>query len=405
MSTTPMTEVNGHVEADFEGVREAFAANFERGLEVGAGLCVHLDGHKVVDLYGGAFDEAGTTPYGPDTLQFVFSSTKGATAACAHLLAQRGLLDFDEPVATYWPEFAQAGKGDMPVRHLLSHQAGLPAVDRTLTTEEFLSWEPIVAALAEQTPLWEPGTAHGYHAVSYGYLVGEVVRRISGRSLGTFFADEIARPLGLDFYIGLPGELESRVSPIVAGSIFSAVAGGGGGNSGGGGFDYSKTLLARALNLAGAIRDRDWMNLPAWHAAEMPAANGITNAVSLSRMYAGLTGTVEGGPSEPLLTGEEIEKARTVLTFGEDRVFASVGMPMSQKIGLGYWVASPEALYGGERAFGHSGAGGSYGFVDPERKLAVGYAMNKMSVELLDPRPHGIVSSIYQAIGAEPKYF
>ena len=312
MSTTPTTEVTGSVEPGFEGVRAAFGANFERGLEVGAGLCVHVDGHKVVDLYGGAFDEAGTALYGPDALQFVFSSTKGATAACAHLLAQRGLLDFDEPVATYWPEFAQAGKGDLPVRYLLSHQAGLPAVDATLTTEEFLSWDPIVAALAEQAPLWEPGTAHGYHAVSYGYLVGEVVRRISGRSLGTFFAEEIAGPLGLEFYIGLPESLEPRVSPIVAGSIFSAVAGGdgGGGGGSGGGFDYSKTLLARALNLAGAIRDPNWMNLPQWHAAEMPAANGITNAVSLSRMYAGLTGTVEGGPSAPLLSEEEIEKAR-----------------------------------------------------------------------------------------------
>ena len=228
MSTTPITEVTGSVEPGFEGVRDAFEANFERGLEVGAGLCVHVDGRKVVDLCGGTFDEAGELPYGPDALQFVFSSTKGATAACAHLLAQRGLLDFDEPVATYWPEFAQAGKGDLPVRYLLSHQAGLPVVDRTLTTSEFLSWDPIVAALAEQAPLWDPGTAHGYHAVSYGYLVGEVVRRISGRSLGTFFADEIARPLGLEFYIGLPGELEARVSPIVAGSIFSATAGAGG---------------------------------------------------------------------------------------------------------------------------------------------------------------------------------
>jgi CubicO group peptidase (beta-lactamase class C family) len=405
VSTTPTTEVTGSVEPGFEAVRDAFEANFRRGLEVGAGLCVHLDGHKVVDLYGGAFDEAGTKPYGADALQFVFSSTKGATAACAHLLAQRGLLDFDEPVATYWPEFAQAGKGDLPVRYLLSHQAGLPVVDRTLTTSEFLSWDPIVAALAEQAPVWEPGTAHGYHAVSYGYLVGEVVRRISGRSLGTFFADEIAGPLGLEFYIGLPSELEVRVSPIVAGSLFSAAAGAGAGAGEGGGGGYSQTLLARALNLAGAIRDLDWMNLHEWHAAEMPAANGITNAVSLSRMYAGLTGTVEGGPSEPLLTNEEIDKARTVLTFGEDKVFASVGMPMSEKIGLGYWVASPEALYGGEGAFGHSGAGGSYGFTDPERKLAVGYVMNKMSLELLDPRPHAIIASIYQAIGAEPKYF
>jgi CubicO group peptidase (beta-lactamase class C family) len=404
MSTTPLTEVTGSVSPGFEGVRDAFEANFAGGLEVGAGLCVHVGGRKVVDLCGGAFDsDGGERPYGPDTLQFVFSSTKGATAACAHLLAQRGLLDFDEPVATYWPEFAQAGKGDIPVRYLLSHQAGLPVVDRTLTTSEFLAWDPIVAALAEQAPQWEPGTAHGYHAVSYGYLVGEVVRRISGRSLGTFFADEIAGPLGLEFYIGLPGELEARVSPIVGGSILSAAAGAGDGADGGGGF--SQTLLARALNLGGAIRDLDWMNRPEWHAAEMPAANGITNAVSLSRMYAGLTGTVEGGPSEPLLTSDEVEKARTVLTFGEDQVFASVGFPMRQKIGLGFWVASPEALFGGEGAFGHSGAGGSYGFADPERGLAVGYAMNKMSAELLDPRPHGIVSSIYQAIGAEPKYF
>ncbi len=399
MSTTPMTEVTGLVEPGFEGVRDAFATNFERGLEVGAALCVHVGGHKVVDLCGGAFDEVGTAPYGSETLQFVFSSTKGATAACAHLLAQRGQLDFDAPVATYWPEFAQAGKADLPVRYLLSHQAGLPAVDRTLSTEEFLSWDPIVAALAEQEPLWEPGTAHGYHAVSYGYLVGEVVRRISGRSLGSYFAEEIAEPLGLDFHIGLPAALEPRVSPIISGSILGAAAGVGG-DSG-----APKPLLARALNLAGAIRDLDWMNRPEWHAAEMPAANGITNAVSLSRMYAGLTGTVDGGPAEPLLTSAEIERARKVLTFGDDQVFASVGMPMSQKIGLGYWVASPFATFGGEGAFGHSGAGGSYGFADPDRRLAVGYVMNKMSLELVDPRPHGIVSSIYQAIGAEAKYF
>ena len=415
MDETAAVAVSGLAESGFEEVRDAFAANFDRGLEVGAALCVHVNGRKVVDLCGGSFDAEGTRAYGPDTLQFVFSSTKGATAACAHLLAQRGLLDFDAPVATYWPEFAQAGKADLPVRYLLSHQAGLPVVDRRLTTDEFLSWDPIVAALAEQAPIWEPGTAHGYHAVSYGYLVGEVVRRISGRSLGAFFAEEIAGPLGLEFYIGLPGALEERVSPIMGGSILGAAAGVRDDDGGGGdhvdpdaappAFDFTNTVLARALNLAGAIRDLNWMNTPAWHAAEMPAANGITNAVSLSRMYAGLTGTVEGGPAAPLLSPEEIDKARTVLTFGEDQVFGSVGMPMKQKIGLGYWVASPEALFGAEGAFGHSGAGGSYGFADPENGLAVGYVMNKMSHELLDSRPHDIVSSIYQAIGIEAKYF
>jgi CubicO group peptidase (beta-lactamase class C family) len=296
MSDPPGTPVTGLVEAGFESVRDAFARNFDEGREVGAGFCVHVDGHKVVDIVGGTFDtDDPTSPYGPDTLQVVFSSTKGATAACANLLAQRGELDVDAPVATYWPEFAQTGKDDLPVRYLLSHQAGLPAVDARLSAEDLRAWDPIVEALAAQRPFWEPGTAHGYHAVSYGYLVGEVVRRITGRSLGAFFADEIARPLGIEFYIGLPAELEPRVSPIVAQPI------GGGARAAGGGApsDYGKTLQARALNLGGGIRDPRWMNEPEWHAAEMPAGNGITNAAGLSRLYAGLIGTVEGGPAVP----------------------------------------------------------------------------------------------------------
>ncbi len=198
------TVVTGLVEPGFEGVRAAFAANFAAGHEVGAALCVHVEGRKVVDLCGGSFDRDGNLPYGPDALQLVFSSTKGATAACANLLAQRGLLDLDAPVADYWPEFAQAGKETLPVRWLLSHQAGLPAIDRVLTPEEVQAWDPVIDALAAQAPFWEPGTAHGYHALTYGYLVGEVVRRISGRSLGTYFAEEVAGPLGLEFFIGLP---------------------------------------------------------------------------------------------------------------------------------------------------------------------------------------------------------
>ncbi len=396
MRTTPAGTVTGLVEPGFEGVRDAFAANFEAGHEVGAALCVHHDGRKVVDIVGGFFDRDGTRPYGPGALQLVFSSTKGATAVCANLLAQRGLLDLDEPVATYWPEFAQAGKERLPVRYLLSHQAGLPALDRTLTPEEVWAWDPVAAALAEQAPFWEPGTAHGYHALTYGYLVGEVVRRVSGRSLGSFFADEVAGPLGLDFYIGLPEELEPRVSPIVA----APIAGGAQGSPG-----YASTLLARALNMGNAFRDRVWMNRPAWHAAEVPGGNGITNATSLSRLYAGLIGTVEDGPPEPILTRDQLERARTPLTFGSDQVFASVGLPLEQKIGLGFWRASPAATWGAEGSFGHAGAGGSYGFADPEHGLAVGYVMNKMAeAVLIDPRSAGIVTAIYAAIGAEAKY-
>jgi CubicO group peptidase (beta-lactamase class C family) len=332
----------------------------------------------------------------------VFSSTKGATAVCANLLAQRGQLDMDAPVATYWPEFAAAGKEALPVRYLLSHQAGVPAIDRRLRPEEMQAWNPVADALAAQTPFWEPGTAHGYHALSYGYLVGEVVRRITGRSLGTYFAEEVARPLGIEFFIGLPAGYEARVSPIV-GANFGPVGGEGGGAAAS---DYAKTLLARALNLGGAFRDREWMNRPEWHAAEVPGGNGITNAASLSRLYAALIGPVEGGPTQPLLTADQVERARTVLTFGPDQVFNSVGFALEQEIGLGFWRASPVTPFGGEGAFGHGGAGGSYGFADPEHALAVGYVMNQMSAGVLgDPRARRIVQAVYASVGSEAKYF
>ena len=350
----------------------------------------------MVDIVGGSFDRDGTKPYGSDTLQLVFSSTKGATAVCANLLAQRGLLDLDEPVATYWPEFAQAGKGRLPVRYLLSHQAGLPAIDRTLTPEEVWAWDPVLEALAEQAPFWGPGTAHGYHALDlrlpgrgggpahHGALPRVLLRR---RGRGPPRSRVLHRP---------PRRLEPRVSPIVAAPIVGAAQGSSG---------YSSTLLARALNMGGAFRDRVWMNRRAWHAAEVPGGNGITDATSLSRMYAGLIGPVEGGPSAPLLTRDQVELARTPLTFGQDQVFASVGLPLEQKIGLGFWRASPAAPWGARGSFGHAGAGGSYGFADPEHGLAVGYVMNKMAeAVLIDPRSAGIITALYAAVGAEAKY-
>jgi CubicO group peptidase (beta-lactamase class C family) len=408
MATSPSSgpaadadSVTGLVEPGFEAVRDAFAHNFERGRETGSALCVHVGGRKVVDLVGGTFDTEGTRPYGPDTLQLVFSSTKGATAVCANLLAQRGQLDVDAPVASYWPEFAAAGKEALPVRYLLSHQAGVPAIDRRLSPEEMRAWDPVADALAAQAPFWEPGTAHGYHALSYGYLVGEVVRRITGRSLGTYFAEEVARPLGLEFFIGLPAGLEERVSPIV-GANFGPPSGEGGGAPS----DYAKTLLARSLNLGGAFRDPEWMNRPEWHAAEVPGGNGITDATSLSRLYAALIGPVESGPAEPLLTAAQVERARTVLTFGPDQVFNSVGFALEQEIGLGFWRAGPVTPFGGEGAFGHGGAGGSYGFADPEHALAVGYVMNQMSAGVLgDPRARRIVQAVYASVGSEAKYY
>jgi CubicO group peptidase (beta-lactamase class C family) len=391
--------IGGHVEPGFAAVKDAFARNFEAGHETGAAFCLHVDGHKVVDLYGGSFDREGGRPYDQDTLQLVFSSTKGAAAACANLLAQRGELDLASPVARYWPEFAQFGKEEIPVLFLLSHQAGLPATDATLSPEEVQAWDPVIAALEAQAPFWEPGTAHGYHALSYGWLVGEVVRRVSGRTLGTFFAEEIAQPLGLEFWIGLPEQQEHRVSPVMGGALPGGEAEGAAGSS------FSSTLLSRALNFGGAFSEPGWANQPAWHAAEIPAANGITNAVSLSRLYAGLIGTVEGGPSEPILTKEQVDRARTVRTFGADQVFASVGFSMEQHIGQGFWISSPFAPFGGAGSFGHTGAGGSYGFADPENSLAVGYVMNKMSTGMVvDPRSRPLIGACYEAVGATPKY-
>lgn len=393
-----MTDIGGHVEAGFEGVAEAFARNFDKHDEVGAGAAVYVGGRKVVDLWGGVADPATGAPYTEDTLQLVFSTTKGATAACAHLLAQRGDLDLDAPVATYWPEFKAAGKGDIPVRWLLCHKAGLPYVDATLTLDEALAWDPMIRALEAQAPIWEPGTAHGYHATTYGWLVGEVVRRVSGKSLGTFFNDEVAAPLGLEFWIGLPEEQHHRVAPLI--------------HWGGGGepdpemaalidqFIGPETLLGKALSAPSQVFSDidDAFNSPAVMAAEIPAANGVTNARSLARFYAGLTGAVEGGPSQALLTAEQVDAARELQTSGPDKC-----LYLETTFGLGFFTCSPYALFGGAGSFGHPGMGGSVGFADPENNIGFGYVMNKMELGLAgDARSRALVRAVYDAIGVEP---
>ncbi len=257
-------------------MQEAFVYNFTKEREHGAAFSLHVSGRKVVDIWGGFCDREATKPYDQDTLQLVFSTTKGATAMCANLLAQRGQLDLSAPVSTYWPEFAQAGKADLPVLYLLTHQAGLPAVDATMSAAEAQAWDPMVEALAAQEPFWKPGTAHGYHAVTYGWLVGEVVRRITGRSIGAYFAEEIAGPLGVEFWIGLPEEHEHRVAPVSGG----AVVGPEGAASASG--DFASTLLARALNAGGAFGETGWAFQRAWYAAVVTAANFFTYGASLS---------------------------------------------------------------------------------------------------------------------------
>ncbi|MEY2453563.1 MAG: hypothetical protein QOD92_3137 [Acidimicrobiaceae bacterium] len=391
--------VDGLVEPGFESVRDAFVRNFSEHDEIGAGYCLHLEGRKVVDIWGGTADEANGRPYDENTLQLVFSTTKGATASCVNLLIQRGLINVDEPVATYWPEFAQGGKESIPVRWLMGHKAGLVTVDKTLALEEVLAWQPIVQALEVQEPFWEPGTAHGYHALTFGWLLGELIRRVDGRGLGQFFAEEIAQPLGLEFWIGLPEREEARVAPMIGSiapdpadipeamkELFAQFMG-------------PESLLGRALNLNGVFDIPHW-NSREVHAAEIGAANGITNARSLSRMYAGLAGQLDDAAESVVLTKEQIEVARTTQTSGPDKcLFAET------TFGLGYMTSSPFAPYGGAGSFGHAGAGGSVGFADPDNDISVGYVMNKMLMNLSgDPRTRGLIKASYLAAGVEPTF-
>jgi CubicO group peptidase (beta-lactamase class C family) len=210
-------DIQGACEAKFHAVRQEFERNFSERGEVGASVCVIVRGQHVVNLWGGTARVDTGTPWTENTLGLVFSCTKGATALCAHILASRGLLDLDAPVAKYWPAFAQAGKSTITVKMLLNHQAGLPALRKPLPEGAFYNWELVVAALEQEEPFWQPGTRNGYHGLTFGWLVGEVVRRVSGKSLGTFFHDEVAKPLGLDFWIGLPEQLEPRVAPMIPG--------------------------------------------------------------------------------------------------------------------------------------------------------------------------------------------
>jgi CubicO group peptidase (beta-lactamase class C family) len=255
--------ISGTCDPRFARVRGEFERNFRERGEVGASVCVTLAGETVVDLWGGTARVDTGAPWQKDTVVQVWSCTKGATALCAHILAARGLLDIDAPVVQYWPEFGRAGKEQITVKMLLTHQAGLPELRGTLPQGAFYDWKYMVTALQDEAPFWEPGTRQGYHSATFGWLVGEVVRRISGKSLGTFFHDEVAAPLGLDFWIGLPEEVELRVALLIPDDPPS--------------FDYG-----------------EWDSRAA-RAAEIPAMNGITNGRGLAGMYAPLASVAASG--------------------------------------------------------------------------------------------------------------
>jgi CubicO group peptidase (beta-lactamase class C family) len=382
-----MTAVAGHVDPRFARVRDAFADNFAHHGDVGAACCVYWRGRPVVDLWGGVADQATERPWRADTPVVTFSSTKGVTAICAHVLAERGRLDLDAPVARYWPEFAAAGKGAIPVRWLLSHRAGLAAVDGEFTLEQALAWEPVVTALARQAPNWEPGTRHGYHMRSYGWLVGELIRRVTGRTVGRFFADEMAAPLGLEFWIGLPEAVEPKVAttygppppdPAIAEAMSRLAAPG--------------TLPGRVWTGPSDLFHYDDMwNRRALRAAELPSSNGIGTARALARLYAACIGDVDG---VRLLRADTVAGATVEQSVGTDAVLL-----LPTRFGTGFMLPPALSLAARPSAFGHPGAGGSLGLADPDADLAFGYVMNQMRLGVTgDPRAQSVLEATYLSL-------
>ena len=382
--------IEGTCDPRFEPVREAFAQNFAARGDVGAAVAVTIDGRPVIDLWAGFADKQCTRPWTRDTIVNVYSATKGVAATCLNRLVDQGRIDLDAPVSRYWPEFAQAGKERVPVRWLLSHRAGLPAVSKPLASDALLRWDVMTAALAEQAPWWEPGAKHGYHALTFGYLVGEVVRRVDGRSLGTYCREEIAAPLGVDFHIGLAARHDARCAemiapmPPVAGAphAVATVAA------------DPDSMAARAMNNPPGAMRLSTVNSRAWRGAEIPAANGHTNARALARIYGALA---RGGELEGVrvLSAAHIERCLAIESDGIDAV---VGVPM--RFGLGFRLTQPAARYGpNPHTFGHTGAGGSLGFADPGARVGFGYTMNQMGSHILiDPRVTALLDALYASL-------
>ncbi|MGW3663026.1 serine hydrolase domain-containing protein [Streptomyces sp. NPDC005141] len=384
---TPLTE--GHCDPRFTAVRTAFEENFRARGELGAAVCVTLDGETVVDLWGGSADAARTRPWERETLVNVWSTSKGPTALCAHILADQGLLDLDAPVATYWPEFAAAGKADVLVRHLLSHRAGLSGLREPHTFAQLCDWELTVRRLAEQEPWWEPGTRSGYHALTFGHLVGELVRRVSGLLPGAFLEREVTGPLGIDFTIGLPekeaGRAAELVHPPAASSSEQAAV-------------FAQLAPAALAALANPSVGAAEANTPRWRAAEIPAANGHGTARAIAELYGifALKGTYG---SRRVLSPEAAERVREGQGSCRDLVLGA-GFANETEAGLGLWLSGVNGSYGpNPRAFGHDGFGGSCGLADPEAGVSLGYVMNRMGPHIADdPRKMALVDALYSAL-------
>ncbi|MFD0315528.1 serine hydrolase domain-containing protein [Streptomyces flavalbus] len=385
-------DVHGTVADGFEPVREAFARNFQALGERGAAVAVYRDGHRVVDLWGGVKDVDGSAPWERGTAQIVRSATKGVAAAVLLLLHQRGALDLDAPVGEWWPEFKAAGKERTLVRHLLGHRAGVPVLDRPLTPAEAADPDLGAAAVAAQAPVWEPGTDHGYHAQTYSWLTGELARRVTGRPIGAWIADEIAAPVGADLWLGLPAAVASRAGrvgptepPAASGALRTrpkrAVADA---------YADPASLTSRAFAAITPLPDE---NDPGYRAAGLAASGGIATADGLARFYAALIGEVDGGTR--LFTPETAALARGEESAGPDRVLV-----VGTRFGLGYMLHGAASPLLSPASFGHPGRGGALGFADPEAGVAFGYVTNGFRASVTaDQRAQALVRAVRAALG------
>jgi CubicO group peptidase (beta-lactamase class C family) len=387
-------EVHGRCAPAFESLRRALAEIMGAGSEVGAALAVHVGKQPVVDLWAGHTNSARTRPWDEHTIVNLYSVGKAVTAVCALRLVERGALDLDAPVSRYWPEFAQAGKKHLPVRYLLTHQAALPAVSRPLPPGSVLQWEAMTEALAAQEPWWEPGAGHGYHVNTYGFLIGEVVRRITSKSLGTYLRDEIAGPAGIDFFIGFGPELDARCADVIPprpgpdGEQRNVLLDG----------DLA-TLTGLQRMRVGAYRNppdlsgQGTINSREWRAAEVPSTNGHGNARAVARLYAALAGDgkLDG---VHVLSPAIVEMAIAEQVYAEDLV-----LQRPTRFGLGFQLTMPERRLGpGPRSFGHFGAGGSLGFGDPDAHVAFAYAMNQGRAGWQHKHVRHLIDLVYEAL-------
>jgi CubicO group peptidase (beta-lactamase class C family) len=374
-----MADVHGSFDERFIGVRDALADNLEQGLDVGASAAVVIDGQPVVDIWGGFTDEAKTKPWERDTIINVWSTTKTMAALSALILADRGELDLHAPVARYWPEFKAGGKESVEVRHLLSHNAGLSGWQEPMAPEDLYDWEKAISALAAQEPWWEPGTASGYHAITQGYLVGEVIRRITGQTVGHFFAEELAGPLGADFHIGTGPEHDDRVALVIPPPPLEIL-----------GADPN-SIAVRTLSNPPLSAEQSWE--VAWRRAEIPAAGGHGNARSVAAVQAVLAGGGEVN-GRRFLSAKGAEAVLQEQSYGPDLV---LGVPI--RFGMGYGLTSAEMPMGpNPRTCFWGGWGGSLVIVDLDANMVVTYVMNKMGEGTLgDQRGGSIVAAAYAA--------